>query len=59
MCVFLYVGVCVCVNNIDTIDNFNLKSQKCPPICKDMLNFENDVTDMVRNIKFRKHLDNF
>ena len=43
------------VNNYDTIDNFNLKS---PPICKYMQPFENDRTDMVKNITFTKHQDN-
>ena len=44
------------VNSIDIIDNSNLKlKKKCPPICKDTQAFENDHTDMVKNIKFTKH----
>ena len=35
-------------NNIDTIDNFNLKKKKRPPICEDMQAFENYLTDMVK-----------
>ena len=47
------------ISNHDTINNFNLKSKKCPPVCKDMQAFENGQTDMVKNIKFTNHLDNF
>ena len=47
------------VININTIDNFKLKSKKCPLICKDMQASENDITDMVKDIKFTKHQDNF
>ncbi len=43
----------------DNTNIFNLKSRKCPPICKDMQGFENDRTDMVKNIKFTNHGDNF
>ena len=47
------------INDNDTVNNFNLKSKKCPPICKDMQAFENGLTDMVKNIKFTNHRDNF
>ena len=47
------------INNQDNTNNFNLKSRKCSPICKDMQAFENDLTDMVKNIKFTNHWDNF
>ena len=30
------------------------KSRKCPPQVKELESFENDLVDMVRNIKFRK-----
>ena len=48
-----------CVNNVVTMENFNLKSKKCPPICKDMHAFENNPMGIVKNIKFTKQLDNF
>ena len=47
------------INNNDAINNFNLKLKKCPPICKDMQAFENYLMDIVKNIKFTKHQDNF
>ena len=46
------------VNNTNTIDNFDQKPEKCLTICKDMQAFENDLTDMVKSIKFTKHQDN-
>ena len=44
------------INNQDNTNNFNLKSRKFPPICKDMQAFENDQTDMVT---FTNHRHNF
>lgn len=38
---------------------FNFNTRKCAPICKEMLKFEEDMTNIVRNLKFKNHLDNF
>ena len=53
------------INNQDNTNIFNLKLRQCPPICKDMQAFENDLTDMkndltdMKKIKFTNHRDNF
>ena len=34
-------------------ENYGLKSLSCPPKIKDMTNFENDLTNLLKTIKFR------
>ena len=33
--------------------NYGLKSLNCPPKIKDMINFENNLTNVLKTVKFR------
>ena len=36
-----------------------MRSNKCPPQLKELIPFEDDLVDLVKNIKFRKIRNNF
>ena len=38
---------------------YGLKSHKCPPQLKELIPFEDDLVDLVKNIKFRKVRNDF
>ena len=45
--------------NIDTKkENCGFKSRKCPQQCRELENFEKDLLEIVKNIKFRTIKDN-
>ena len=39
--------------------NYGLKSLNCPPKIKEMTNFENDLTNLLKSIKFRATKSSF
>ena len=39
-------------SNIYMSENYDLKSLNCPPKIKRMTSFENDLTNLLKNIKF-------
>ena len=41
-------------NNDNIPENYGLKSLNCPPKVKEMANFENDLTNLLKVIKFRR-----
>ena len=43
----------------DENNKYGFKSRKCPPQIEDMEKFEDELLDMVRNIKFRRVRDDF
>ena len=46
--------------NIDTKkENYGFKSRKCPQQCSELENFEKDLLEIVKNIKFRTIKNNF
>jgi len=45
--------------NDDSNNKFGLKSRKCPPQNEDLDKFEEDLLEMVKNIKFRETYDEF
>ena len=46
-------------NNKYTPENYGLKSLNCPPKIKEMKNFENDLTNVLKSIKFRATKSSF
>ena len=46
-------------NNKYTPENYGLKSLNCPPKIKEMTNFENDLTNLLKSIKFRATKSSF
>ena len=42
-----------------TVENYGFKSKKCPPHIKELENFEDELLDMVRTVKFNNYRDNF
>ena len=52
-------------NSMETTESYasgsayGLKSNKCPPQLKELIPFEDDLIDLVKNIKFRKVRNNF
>ena len=45
-------------NNIK-VENYGFKSRKCPPQVKDMIQFENDLHQMIKKIEFRRVKNDF
>ena len=43
----------------DDVGNFGFKSRKCPPQIKDLIPFENDMLEMIENLRFRKVSNQF
>ena len=35
-------------------ENYGFKTRKCPPCVDELVNFENDMMKMIKNIEFRK-----
>ena len=35
-------------------ENYGFKTRKCPPCLDKLVNFENDMIKMIKNIEFRK-----
>ena len=46
-------------NNKYIPENYGLKSLNCPPKIKEMTNFENDLTNLLKSIKFRATKSSF
>ena len=46
-------------NNKYVPENYGLKSLNCPPKIKEMTNFENDLTNLLKSIKFRATKSSF
>ena len=46
-------------NNKYTPENYGLKSLNCPPKIKEMTNFENDLINLLKSIKFRATKSSF
>ena len=40
-------------------ETFGFKTRNTPPMDVDLMGIEEDITTMIRNIKFRKHTDPF
>ena len=40
-------------NDTDHQETYGFKTTKCPPQNRDLINFENDLLDMIRNISFK------
>ncbi len=41
------------------IENYGLKSEKCPPVVKELLQFEQELLQIAKDVKFRKMRSNF
>jgi len=46
-------------DNIDHEENYGLKSKNTPKQIPEMVNFEKELIEMARNVKFRKGFDDF
>ena len=45
-------------NEMET-EKFGFKSKNCPPQCRELQNFQNDLYNIITRIKYRKSKDNF
>lgn len=46
-------------NTSEQVDSYGFKTEKSPPQHKDLLAFENDLYQLIRNLKFRKLFNTF
>ena len=46
-------------NDQERNSNYGFKSRKCPPQHPDLINFENDLLDMIKNVSFKAVRNNF
>ena len=42
-----------CINTLNHL-NYFFESRKCPPQHKDLMQFENDLPQLMKNVKFKK-----